>query len=123
MRISDWSSDVCSSDLFSVAHPVDHAVGIVRDEQGAVAGDGEAGGAAELRRAVLDQEATEEVLGRDRPAILEAHPDDLVAGGRPAVPGAVKGDEGVVAVVLREPVARVEDEGEDRKSTRLNSSH
>src|SRR3546814_11100414 len=61
MRSSDWSSDVCSSDL-----------------------------------------------------ILEAHPDDLVAGGRPAVPGAVKGDEGVVAVVLREPVARVEDEGDRR---------
>src|SRR3546814_3162751 len=93
MRISDWSSDVCSSDLQAVLHvPDGRAVG----EGGAAVG-GEGGGVA---LAALD--------------LLRCH---LVGDGRAHLArlrvAAVAGD--VEPAIAQRHV--------DRKSTRLNSSH
>src|SRR3546814_14157914 len=47
MRISDWSSDVCSSDLIAAAAPVvaGAAFGATLDDGGAAAGEGHVAGA------------------------------------------------------------------------------
>src|SRR5581483_8893525 len=51
-------------------------------------------------RFVRDDEAGHEVLVfAGRLAVLEANPDDLVAGALAAVPGAVHGDEGIALVL------------------------
>src|SRR3546814_3059367 len=134
MRISDWSSDVCSSDLLLEAR----AVGVAGEDVGVIArqrGDGERlaataraeiddgvarrgvqSGGGILARGVLHLEAAFGVSGM------------LDGGGfgreAPAVGGA--GDR----LALREEIgkivaARLDPVGAevDRKSTRLNSSH
>src|SRR3546814_9322307 len=111
MRISDWSSDVCSSDLLDAVHDVAPLVG-----------------AAHLQAAVVAPAQLQEVVG------LEDHVVELQEGqrmlalqaqlhaveGQHAVDGEVAADVAQEIDVLQavEPVRIV-----DRKSTRLNSSH
>src|SRR3546814_9502002 len=98
MRISDWSSDVCSSDLRADVHAeiaadafgVDHLVALR-----AVVLDGGNG----LVRGVLAGDVAEAALDAE---VLVYPGDDLVVH------------------VEMLPIGHV---GEDRKSTRLNSSH
>src|SRR3546814_5888376 len=94
MRISDWSSDVCSSDLIGVA---DHARADAADVEAAQVGfaELEAVGQADL------------VAGRRR-----------AAAKRVDIAALAIDIEGEFAGEL-EMLAR----GRDRKSTRLNSSH
>src|SRR3546814_2513779 len=108
MRISDWSSDVCSSDLPVVA----------------VA---ELGRPGIIARAAIDQEE-----GRADPSQLRIHGREhkaMVAIGDPrrAIEGLAadlflygcKGEGSALTVRQRQIDAR----SQDRKSTRLNSSH
>src|SRR3546814_4521138 len=103
MRISDWSSDVCSSDLARYRVPGQQRIGVAREFEGAEQVDLE-----DLAPLVLG------VLG---------------AGSGEVAAGIV--DQDVEAFVLVfDPVEQfaalfvVGDVGDqDRKSTRLNSSH
>src|SRR3546814_9951811 len=97
MRISDWSSDVCSSDLAAIDF------GDVADDGKAEAGAGLV--AVEADAAVEDAVA---VCGGDADAVVL----DLDLGGRPV---ARDGDEHAAAAIFGRVL--------DRKSTRLNSSH
>src|SRR3546814_6736872 len=98
MRISDWSSDVCSSDLH-------------RDGGGNHVGqDGRAQAAAN------DEKAQYAVLGQRRIAVV-ADRDHLFAhriAGQMALHRELLGEAMNVAIGDRDA---------DRKSTRLNSSH
>src|SRR3546814_17955577 len=73
MRISDWSSDVCSSDLFDAVRPLgepdvheDHvgAVTLGRGDGGGRGRDGVADGVADLLHHLLDRERQHEPIGR-----------------------------------------------------------
>src|SRR3546814_2241221 len=117
MRISDWSSDVCSSDLLQVM------AGFTADLHGRM------GGCA----VVVEQQHQHAVMGavgiplhqreRDRGAGVAS-----VAGFVPRAarleqelpPWMAAGDR---AAAGRDKHVAVLHEGEDRKSTRLNSSH
>src|SRR3546814_6043814 len=95
MRISDWSSDVCSSDLL--------IIGIIIIE----------GGGIERQRAVH-----EAVLGADFKGV------DIFRLERRAIIDGGKLHEGKIAgQSLPEVDNERTDAGRDRKSTRLNSSH
>src|SRR3546814_2536604 len=103
MRISDWSSDVCSSDLFWLGIDLgalgQHQVGDALIQVG-------------LLRARLHDHATiEHGLARPETDATEI----LVAG---AMGGGV-----IDLVLVVEMHTRVGGEQSDRKSTRLNSSH
>src|SRR3546814_2436523 len=119
MRISDWSSDVCSSDLGIAQHELQ-----LRPIEGALAGI-----QAVLQAGLLDG-SHERALG--------LVPGGIVAGANGGPVGELHHQvlEAEVAVNLAQQVAedhrlavdlvrRAEDVGVvlDRKSTRLNSSH
>src|SRR3546814_1492971 len=95
MRISDWSSDVCSSDLAAVAVAQVHAVRV--------------GGEIVEQRGVGDRDAVRET-GRSAAVLKIAGRVGLLLRQR---------RDGGGARLERAPV----DGGEDRKSPRLNSSH
>src|SRR3546814_8134695 len=108
MRISDWSSDVCSSDLVDQAlvaavgeqsvHQCDVRTGADRQMQvGILAG---------FRPAGVDDDELRAALS---PRRLDALVDDRMA------PGGVRSD--------KDDQVRLIKVGIDRKSTRLNSSH
>src|SRR3546814_6235595 len=103
MRISDWSSDVCSSDLQGLAAAF---VGLV--ERGRAA-----------RRA--GEEAGEELAEQHAPCLVRRVAADHLAalaaqchGGREGVIGDAELGQALLLHEIEEP---------DRKSTRLNSSH
>src|SRR3546814_3131634 len=106
MRISDWSSDVCSSELLEEAGiAVDGSRGIAVDDR--------------LRTTRANTYAAGDVTGRDQFVYMAAY------GAKIAARNALNGDHLVYdngampGVVFTDPqVASV-----DRKSTRLNSSH
>src|SRR3546814_1322299 len=127
MRISDWSSDVCSSDLLALVLPLlfDALVGHVPDEWGKawVAGqtvhhDSHVLGA----RARTDQQG---IGGADHCYALQAEGGDRQDRALQIAVVAVDRQnfavEDVAAVVLVGGL--VERIPADRKSTRLNSSH
>src|SRR3546814_2989869 len=97
MRISDWSSDVCSSDLLGV--PQTLLRGVAR--LGAVA-------------------APPRPEPARRPARRGAHRRDRAAADGPARPRA---DGHLRRDLVRARACRGPPDAEDRKSTRLNSSH
>src|SRR3546814_5254757 len=122
MRISDWSSDVCSSDL---AGDADAAA------QGVARGEGALGWRGELRQGLPEAVAAQEERQDDAEAGEVAEEGDLqwrnCAAGQLRQhehEGDEKGAEGDPAHRLRE-IARhgTQRLGGDRKSTRLNSSH
>src|SRR3546814_3363205 len=101
MRISDWSSDVCSSDLFG-EHLLPHEVDLAT-----------AGGEAEDASAASGEDAGEGASG-------DAEPDEAeteMFGGVDEV----EGDE--VEGIAADDDGDLDDDEEDRTSTRLNSSH
>src|SRR3546814_5718791 len=102
MRISDWSSDVCSSDL----ERAEAAGGFdaVAIREAVIGGDG-AGGVGLVEEAVGDRPAIDAAAaGEDEPAERPIILDEHTGGGRGATRVTVCGRA-------------------DRKSTRLNSSH
>src|SRR3546814_1927863 len=107
MRISDWSSDVCSSDLIILGGSVgtDAAVAVEVD------GDD----AAAVRETDLAQRSSPEIGARTR--------DEIVEGGeRPArLLGHRRGGLARSADQVAQRLLPYHQE--DRKSTRLNSSH
>src|SRR3546814_2681480 len=98
MRISDWSSDVCSSDL----HAPD-AIGLARIDAAAAIGD-----------AADDRHAVAELVAFDRYRRL----GDIAL--RPAGIGRARTVERIAGLRRHDELGEI---GEDRKSTRLNSSH
>src|SRR3546814_2721635 len=118
MRISDWSSDVCSSDLHAAAAELDEDIPriepVVDCGMLGVAEEGRIntsiaqaqGLAIDLNRSVLQR--SNEIVGR-------VHQREQVAAVRPAL-AIGNSDERFDRRVAR---ARPQ----DRKSTRLNSSH
>src|SRR5712671_3048962 len=109
-RAGDFGRDL-------VGDPPDRAAGVVGDEQGAVLGDRERGGAPPDLGALLARrpEAGGEILViAFRPAILERHADDLVASRFRAVPRALQRDESMTLVFGRELLRLVEDEVQQR---------
>src|SRR3546814_6705402 len=110
MRISDWSSDVCSSDLHAVARDVDDVVDATGDPVVAVG--------------VAPAAVTAEVLagiGRE----VGLHEALMVAVDRAHLARPGVGDAEVALGGAFELLALgIDDDGsQDRKSTRLNSSH
>src|SRR3546814_10449580 len=103
MRISDWSSDVCSSDLRTVAFERQPAAHV-----GAVAG------AVDAQRRRCDPPAR--VFA---PACDAAGEVDVV--GRAETTGPVEAQRGLRVELERQALGIAIEE--DRKSTRLNSSH
>src|SRR3546814_6724159 len=108
MRISDWSSDVCSSDLGGFPYVVEGETVVEQADEGA----DRAGGVIVLR-----------LRQQQRRAPLEIAQIDVVAEGR-ADDFAPRIDDqhhlrlGIVPGRIRPPADR-----RDRKGTRLNSSH
>src|SRR5690242_18009221 len=80
-------------------NPPDPVAGVVRDQQGAVAGDQDADRAApDFGTRWVGHESGQEILVvAARVTVTERDPHDLVAGPERAVPRAVEGDEGVTA--------------------------
>src|SRR3546814_6013141 len=103
MRISDWSSDVCSSDLVDLAHVVmqQHIGGARRVDPEPGPDDAGAGemGLHHLGLEVLVEE------------FADRHGPEADRLGHLALAEVVKA------------LAEIQQFGEDRKSTRLNSSH
>src|SRR3546814_5325867 len=104
MRISDWSSDVCSSDLIGIIDRPSFVIGPYRDAAGIVAVDifGAEGPDQAAAQALF---VIEEAGG----VIIFGHADQRLARER------------VVALHLR--ISQRERALQDRKSTPLNSSH
>src|SRR3546814_1648789 len=99
MRISDWSSDVCSSDLARTAKRFETRVGL---------DDHPAGRPGLDDRLLLAYLAGRAVGAAERHAALQIGVDQ--PGGR---------EQPRVAILFEHPVGQ----SADRKSTRLNSSH
>src|SRR3546814_2236065 len=102
MRMSDWSSDVCSSDLLDV--PVVHIHG------------GERSGTVDepVRHAISKlshYHFTATQSSSERLCRMGERPETVFTVGAPGLVG------------LSEAATRSRDEMADRKSTRLNSSH
>src|SRR3546814_5827637 len=112
MRISDWSSDVCSSDLARIAYARQTAAS-QRETEALTRVRFEAGAAAEADVANATGQAnnTEANIPSLEAAYASAVHRLGVLTGRP--PAALK-DRLAAAVAIPAP---------DRKSTRLNSSH
>src|SRR3546814_10060640 len=120
MRISDWSSDVCSSDLFI--------------KLGLVPGDG---GAWALPRAVGFARAAELMLTGDMISAADALAMGLVSRVVPdaqlldealAIAGRIAANPARAVRITKRLLndaqkQRLDDVLEDRKTTRLNSSH
>src|SRR3546814_1633588 len=100
MRIIDWSSDVCSSDLVILA--------IV----GRIGAAGGTGHVIEYTGSVIRALSVE---GRLTVANMS------IEGGARA--GLIAPDEATSAYIKGRPMAPAGENWEDRKSTRLNSSH
>src|SRR6516225_1093569 len=95
----------------------DRPAGVVGDQQRAVLGDGECGRPAPDLGALLagNTEAGGEILViAFGSAVLERHPNDLVAGRDRAVPRALERHEQAALVFRRKLVALVEDQVEER---------
>src|SRR3546814_8525432 len=108
MRISDWSSDVCSSDLRAVRTVVDG-----RDDAGGVAGDDRPGAGPAGAGELVEGRAT--VADRDRAVERAVRTGITRILGVVVVTLAIARLEGVTAPGGVQPV--------DRQSTRLHSSH
>src|SRR3546814_6032690 len=118
MRIIDWSSDVCSSDLDICALPMRGFVGVLHDVPDVVAG-------GEHQRVEVRELLAREVIGdviadqdrqrRERALFLRG----MARGNRDLMTEALQMQRGVSANQAR----AADDENLDRKSTRLNSSH
>src|SRR3546814_4917877 len=106
MRISDWSSDVCSSDLLSVMQ-------CINDAEFALFGHMD----IDFRRRNIVREGREELLGR---GFLFA--EDLQQA-RGAVDAIVKTEPALLEEDVAAHFAGQQGAALDRKSTRLNSSH
>src|SRR3546814_5762270 len=114
MRISDWSSDVCSADLIAEAGPA--TIGDARELYGTVQLSPTArseirgqfpGRVVSVTKAVGDTVRRGELLARiESSESLQVHPVHATVGG-----------------VVAERNDNPGDGTEDRKSTRLNSSH
>src|SRR3546814_2131899 len=129
MRISDWSSDVCSSDLFT-DRPVDEIARLESLE------------GAEINEAkiILANEATAMCRGREAAeAAAETARQTFALGGAGDDLPTLQVPEGEIGIIAanvqlgfassnkqaRQKVLEgaIRINGEDRKSTRLNSSH
>src|SRR3546814_3789648 len=82
MRISDWSSDVCSSDRFGTAFVQDEVHGLLADDLAH-------GGFSSLAHRFVGVAHVEQVIGRavGPQAVLhhELHVDDVLVGDRKSV--------------------------------------
>src|SRR3546814_9722227 len=109
MRISDWSSDVCSSDL-------------AERSQCLAAGSGAVAVVDLLEQVDVDHDRGERPPGgagaRERDPAQLAHLLVVVQARQPVVLGLPS-----VAAPLAERTTQQDRQQEDRKSTRLNSSH
>src|SRR3546814_7707282 len=133
MRISDWSSDVCSSDLFDVICATNFYADILSDLASELSGSLGLAGAInagdELAAAQAQHGSAPDIASQDK-----ANPTSLILSsgmllewfgrrrGMPAFQAAGRDIEDTVDRLLAEPQCRTSDLG-DRKSTRLNSSH
>src|SRR3546814_6477084 len=114
MRISDWSSDVCSSDLYTIAFrkrlegsamPVDHSTAGAKEVRNLATGGLDRGVAELIAYAIAGHHA--------------GLPDGI--GGAGSLEERLKNPIEPLDPVWREEI--VPDATGDRKSTRLNSSH
>src|SRR3546814_5656730 len=135
MRISDWSSDVCSSDLRLVGDVVDRAAGGILAEQNAlrtfqylntlhVQTDPDAGQRGEAERRLVDINANRRRCRQSGIEIADAtQREHRGAECRPRI-GQTRDGLGQILdaadTLLDELIAT---DRRDRKSTRLNSSH
>src|SRR3546814_9168491 len=110
MRISDWSSDVCSSDLLHRAK-LDHPADAAFEEVGAL-GLVDEDAVDQFGRKLLEGDRAVGPCGRYLAAVE----------GRKAQGRAEPAHRQLVGIAL-EAVGRDADDALDRKSTRLNSSH
>src|SRR3546814_3292204 len=112
MRISDWSSDVCSSDLQTEDKRDDILLGLLDGQN-------------QLNRRIVDLEVEIRKTKIERSAgILSLAPSNFggLLGGSVQMPTSKRSREGALAKALFEFESEA-DSDKDRKSTRLNSSH
>src|SRR3546814_7931265 len=121
MRISDWSSDVCSSDL-ATATDIDPIAIDVTAENAETNGVPLGLGIGRLALTVADGTANALVLRRARYDLIVANilAGPLIDMAADVAAIAAPGGQLVLAGLLRTQAAAV---ARDRKSTRLNSSH
>src|SRR3546814_6763816 len=129
MRISDWSSDVCSSDLHAAAASAD-AYGPFLEDRVVVAGADDAAQEADIAAEAEDfgaQAADESFVGIE--ARIAGVVGQLVADARPQGRAFLRADQqrGIAVDVrdlaILQRVAHHVAQLLDRKSTSLNSSH
>src|SRR3546814_2263657 len=113
MRISDWSSDVCSSDLLCV--PRGDAV------PGSIAGMVGASGRDDMEDARLGEEELRQGAGKIRSAIADQLEQALLASRASVMLHDAEHVAHLPAAAVLPAVFL--DDGADRTSTRLNSSH
>src|SRR3546814_3909770 len=112
MRISDWSSDVCSSDLIAQARYVNNAIDRLD-------------GAITTYLATLDQDAMNREDHQRRDEILAfasnmAHAGNIATGGLLGHTATLRKKGWAFTAAQRDELTTILDR--DRKSTRLNSS-
>src|SRR3546814_2746593 len=114
MRIRDWSSDVCSSDLFAIGPAGLHDLG----ERGA-------GGGEEIETPFEPDEGLRDFGANHLPALFEAIDAPAVGarGGADERIIVARCDAGAVAAIHPALDRLILLRDTDRKSTRLNSSH
>src|SRR3546814_5585296 len=123
MRISDWSSDVCSSDLAAGETPVREAAMIAAEaETGIVAIEPEV--AASHEEPAVEEKP--KPATRRRPRARKGEADQ--AAPSPAATATVPNEEAPAPAPAPDPAAEEKPKkprraSRDRKSTRLNSSH
>src|SRR3546814_3624094 len=110
MRISDWSSDVCSSDLFSGSHQVAIAKGFAAQKTDEL---------WRVRYLPVDPQD----LGRTYDSIVRVNSQS----GKGGIAFLLQRDHGIVMPrrmqVEFSAIVQALADDRDRKSTRLNSSH
>src|SRR3546814_8366555 len=114
MRISDWSSDVCSSDLQELLFRVGEAVGLLQRALAQADEVEDLERPADVRAFLCrDGERSEvDVVQLVAELVREGH-EDILENGHPAEQ---------LQVLERAGAAGMNDPVRDRKSTRLNSS-
>src|SRR3546814_4624642 len=106
MRISDWSSDVCSSDLLK--------------KEGDAVSSGDVLAEIETDKATMEVEAVDEgVLGK----ILVPEGTDAVPVNQVIAVLLEDGEDASAIADKPQDKPQAKPEAKDRKSTRLNSSH
>src|SRR3546814_3206006 len=122
MRISDWSSDVCSSDLSNLAFSTDH--GVPRSFMVTSTVEAEGKSTTSMALAIVLSRLGHKVVLVDSDMRRPAMHANLGLANAHGLRNYLAGDNEWANLLQRSPIANIDFmSAGDRKSTRLNSSH